>query len=64
MMSFTESLVEDAALTWLAGLGWTTAHDSDIAYDQPGAERSDPNYRDVLLERRAWAAEKFIERAV
>ena len=50
--SFTESVVEDAALAWLQGLGYTILHGPEIAPDMLTAERSDPNYRDVLLERR------------
>ncbi|MGH8703073.1 MAG: type I restriction endonuclease subunit R, partial [Burkholderiales bacterium] len=49
---FTESIVEEAALAWLEALGYTVLHGPDIAAGQPGAERSDPNYRDVVLERR------------
>jgi|CXWL01.1.fsa_nt_gi type I restriction enzyme R subunit len=50
--SFTESIVEDAALAWLGSLGYTVLHGPDIAAGEPAAERSDPNYRDVALERR------------
>ena len=50
MASFTESTVEDAALSWLETLGWRVAHGPDIAPDTPGAERSD--YGQVVLERR------------
>ena len=52
MRTFTESVVEDAALAWLGGLGYTVLHGPDIAAGEPGAERSDHNYRDVVLERR------------
>jgi type I restriction enzyme R subunit len=52
MSVFTESIVEDAALAWLQGLGYAVVHGPEIAADMPGAERSDPNYRDVVLERR------------
>ena len=48
--SFTESTVEDAALSWLEPLGWRVAHGPDIAPDTPGAERS--GYGQVVLERR------------
>ena len=51
-MSFTESVVEDAALAWLEALGYGVLHGPDIAAGEPAAERSDPNYRDVVLERR------------
>jgi type I restriction enzyme, R subunit len=49
---FSESVVEDAALAWLEGLGYAVVHGPEIAVGEPGAERSDPNYRDVVLERR------------
>src|SRR5260221_3267712 len=52
MGGFAESVVEEAALAWLHGLGYAVLHGPDIAAGEPGAERSDPNYRDVLLERR------------
>jgi len=45
-------VVEDAALAWLEGLGYAVVHGPEIAVGEPGAERSDPNYRDVVLERR------------
>ena len=48
--NFTESEVEDAALDWLAGCGWSVAHGPDIAPDAPGAERAD--YGAVVLEGR------------
>jgi type I restriction enzyme R subunit len=50
--AFTESVVEDAALGWLEALGSAVLHGPDIAAGEPAAERSDPNYRDVLLEGR------------
>lgn len=49
---FTESVVEDAALAWLESLGYSVLHGPDIAVGMPAAERSDPNYRDVILEGR------------
>ena len=48
--SFTESEVEDAALDWLAGCGWSVAHGPDIAPDAPDAERAD--YGAFVLEGR------------
>ena len=48
--SFTETEVEDAALDWLAGCGWSVAHGPDIAPDAPDAERAD--YGAVVLEGR------------
>ena len=50
MTTITEADVEQAALGWLAGLGWGVAHGPDIAPDAPGAERTD--YGQVVLERR------------
>ena len=52
MSRFTESVVEDAALAWLESLGYSVLHGPEIAAGEPGAERTDPNYRDVVLERR------------
>ena len=49
---FAESVVEDAALAWLEALGYSVLHGPDIAAGEPGAERVDLNYRDVLLGRR------------
>jgi len=50
--NFTESVVEDAALAWLEGLGYAVLHGPEIAVGMPGAERSDPSYRDAVLEQR------------
>ena len=50
--AFTESIVEDAALAWLGELGYAVLHGPDIAAGESAAERSDPNYRDVVLEGR------------
>jgi type I restriction enzyme R subunit len=49
---FTESVVEEAALAWLESLGYTVLHGPAIAAGELGAERSDPTYRDVVLEGR------------
>jgi hypothetical protein len=49
---FTESVVEDTALAWLEGLGYSVLHGPEIAAGMLGAERSDPNYRDVVLDAR------------
>lgn len=51
-MVFSESVVESAALAWLEALGYAVLHGPDIAVGELGAERSEPNYRDVVLERR------------
>ena len=50
MATINESMVESAALEWLAGLGWQVAHGPDIAPGTPGAERND--YGQGVLERR------------
>ena len=52
MSGFTESVVEDAALAWLEALGYAVIHGPDIAVGEIAAERSDLNYRDVILEGR------------
>ena len=49
---FTESVVEEATLEWLDGLGYTVLHGPEIAAGQPAAERDDPGYHDVILKRR------------
>ncbi|HAZ60098.1 MAG TPA: DEAD/DEAH box helicase, partial [Gammaproteobacteria bacterium] len=54
MTAFTESVVEEAALVWLEGVGWQVAHGPDIAPDTPAAERSD--YGEVVLPQRLRAA--------
>ena len=47
---FAESVVEEAALAWLEGLGYAILHGPDIAPGEPFAERDD--YAQVILERR------------
>lgn len=56
MTGFTESIVEEAALAVLGRLGWTVLHGPEIALGTAAAERADPGYRDVILERRLRAA--------
>jgi len=48
--TFTESVVEDAALAWLAAVGWRIGHGPDIAPDTPAAERQ--SYGEVVLAQR------------
>jgi len=48
--SFTESVVEDAALGWVASLGYSIVYGPEIAPDEVTAERS--SYAKVLLEGR------------
>ncbi len=52
MTGFTESVVEEATLTWLGSLGYEVLHGPEIAVGEPAAERTDAGYRDVSLERR------------
>lgn len=47
---FTESIVEQAALAWLEGMGCQVLSGPEIAPDQPAAERA--NYGQVVLEGR------------
>jgi type I restriction enzyme, R subunit len=49
---FVESVAEQAALAWLESLGYTVLHGPGIAVGSATPERSDPNYRDVILETR------------
>ena len=48
----TESVVEEAALAWLAGLGWIVRHGPELAAGEFATERTDVGYRDVVLEER------------
>ena len=41
MAVLTEADVEQAALEWLAALGWRVSHGPDIGFDTPGAEGED-----------------------
>ncbi len=50
MSPFSEATVEAAALNWLAGLGWQTAHGPAIAPHSANPERAD--HSEVILERR------------
>ena len=50
MTRFSESVVEDAALDWLAALGWHIAHGPDIAPETRAGERA--SYGDVVLAPR------------
>lgn len=48
--SFTESVVEQAALGWLKSAGWAVKNGTEIAPGEPTAERED--YAHVVLARR------------
>ena len=50
MSSLAESVVEDAALEWLSGLGYAVTHGPDISPDGPAPERT--SYDEVLLTSR------------
>jgi type I restriction enzyme R subunit len=50
MTAFTESVIEQAALSWLKGLGWRVTHALETAPGEAGAERAD--YAQVVLEAR------------
>ena len=39
MSALTESIVEDAALTWFGELGYAVGHGSQMAPGEPAAER-------------------------
>jgi type I restriction enzyme R subunit len=54
MSIFTESVVEDAALDWLARAGWIVKGGAEIAPGEAGAERI--GFDDVLLRGRLRAA--------
>ena len=71
MPAFNESTVEEAAMGWLASLGWETVHGPDIAPDGPAPERD--NYRQFVLEGRLrdtltslnpWLSDEALEDAV
>ena len=50
LSALPESVVEDAALEWLAGLGYAVARGPDIGPDGPAPERG--SYDDILLAGR------------
>ena len=53
-LAITESIVEEAAIDWLRGLGYQYLPGPDIACDGPYPERG--SYADVLLEERLRSA--------
>jgi len=61
-MSFTESVVEEAALEWLRGLGYAILYGPDIAAGMPATERSEAHYRDTVLGGRFWRALQDLNR--
>jgi hypothetical protein len=48
----TDSVVEDTTLAWQERMGYAVPHGPAIEAVEPGAERCDPKYRNVILERR------------
>ena len=59
---FTESVVEEAALAWLAQLGWTVVAGPSIAPGEPAAERA--GYGEVVLAGRLRQALRRLNPAV
>ncbi len=51
---FAESTVEEAALEWLAGLGYQVLYGPDIGPEEPASERA--TYSDILLQERLRSA--------
>ena len=56
-IAFTESVVEEAALAWMEGLGYAVVHGPDISpggdtLTLPLSQREREQYSDVVLERR------------
>ena len=41
MTTFTESIIEQAALAWLEGVGWSIKNGAEIAPGEFAAERDD-----------------------
>lgn len=62
MNRFTESIVEDAALEWFEGLGYSVAHGPDIARDGESPERA--SYDQVVLIERLQSALTNINPAI
>ena len=50
MSTFSESVVEQAALAWLESIGWQVRNGAEIAPGEPAAERDD--YGPVVLAQR------------
>lgn len=52
--NLTESVVEDATLSWLESLGYGVQSGWDIALGEPVAERTD--FCQMVMEGRLWQA--------
>src|SRR5215831_7038670 len=50
--SFSESVIEQACLAWLEAQRYAVLHGPAVAPGELAAERNDPTYRDVILQRR------------
>jgi type I restriction enzyme R subunit len=61
-MSLNESIVEDAALTWLEQLGYAVTHGPHIAPGEPASERT--SFGDVVLVERLRAAVQRLNPAI
>jgi type I restriction enzyme R subunit len=61
-MSLTESIVEDAALTWFGELGYAVGHGPDLAPGEPAAERD--GFGDVVLVGRLREAIRRLNLAI
>jgi GxxExxY protein len=61
-MSLTESIVEDAALTWFRELGYEVGHGPQMAPGEPAAERD--SFGDVLLVGRLREALRQLNPAI
>ena len=56
--------MEDAVLAWLRDLGYAVLNGPDTAIGELAAERTDPGYRDVVLERQLREALVLLNPAV
>ena len=50
--NFSETIVEDVALEWLQGMGYSIQNGPLLAVGEMFAERTDPNFRDTILTGR------------
>ena len=61
-MSFNESIVEDATLTWFGELGYAVGHGPQLAPGQPAAERD--SFGEVVLVGRLREAIRQLNPAI
>ncbi|MBM4312518.1 MAG: type I restriction endonuclease subunit R [Deltaproteobacteria bacterium] len=62
MTAFNESIIEEAALSWIEGIGYTVKNGLDIAPSEAAAERQD--YGHVILEDRLRNALTFLNPSI